>query len=275
MPIPELFLALVVILALVTASLWDIKTREIPNWLNYSLFAIGFSVSLFNALFANLWQNFFIVILVIAAFFALSNLLYYTKQWGGGDAKMLIALAPIIAVYEKGNALTFLVNLLFVGALYGFLWTLVLAMKNRKRVLKEFWIVNKTKGLKSLKLSALLLLPLIFLVKSSLIKISLLSIAIYVFSLAYFWAFIRAVENIEMYKIIPVSKLTEGDWIVNEDILKRFHVPKSGVELKHIKKMQKAGIKRITVKDGIPFAPSFLFAYIISFFLGDILFIFS
>ncbi len=274
MPIPEFFLIIVTILALVIASLWDIKTREIPNWLNYSLFAVGFSVKLFNALFANLWQNFFIVVLVIAAFFALSNLLYYTKQWGGGDAKMLIALAPIIAVYEKGNALTFLVNLLFVGALYGFLWTLVLAMKNRKRVLKEFSIINKTKGLKSLKLSALLLLPLIFLVKSSLLKISLLSIALYALSLAYFWAFIRAVENIEMYKTIPASKLTEGDWVVNEAITKKFHIPKSGVEQKQIKKILKSGIKKIIIKDGIPFAPSFLFAFLVSFFLGNVLFVF-
>ncbi len=76
-----------------------------------------------------------------------------------------------------------------------------------------------------------------------------------------------------MVKTIPISQLTEGDWIYKDIFIgsgkKKKYItgPKdlgiSKEQISLLKKYSSQGkIKNIIIKEGIPFVPAFLFAYI-------------
>ena len=66
--------------------------------------------------------------------------MFKTRQWGGGDAKLIMGLGIVFATgpfFVKESYLPFLfmfvVNTLLLGALYGVVYSVVLAHKNRKK----------------------------------------------------------------------------------------------------------------------------------------------
>jgi len=83
---------------------------------------------------------------------------------------------------------------------------------------------------------------------------------------------IKAVEKSCMIKKIPLSKLTEGDWITGKIKLKNnkiFASEKTGISAKDIALLKKNKIKFVNVKYGMPFLPSFFVAYILTIILGN------
>ena len=90
----------------------------------------------------------------------------------------------------------------------------------------------------------------------------------------YLFHALKAVENTVMYKTIPVNRITEGDWIVDKAVRKRFHIPQWGIEKSQIDQLKKSHIKNIKIKEGIPFVPSFLLAVIVVLNVDKILLLF-
>ena len=62
------------------ASVSDIKTREVPDWLNYSLIFSGLSIRLIFSLFSSKWSYFLFGELGFGLMFLFGYLLYLTKQ---------------------------------------------------------------------------------------------------------------------------------------------------------------------------------------------------
>ena len=85
--IEMIFLICLAFVWIVFASVQDLKSREVANWLNFSLiiFALGFRFfySLFNNNFNFLYQG----LIGLGIFFVLGNLFYYGRMFAGGDAK--------------------------------------------------------------------------------------------------------------------------------------------------------------------------------------------
>lgn len=74
-----------------------------------------------------------------------------------------------------------------------------------------------------------------------------------------------------MYKIVPLNKLTEGDWIPKPIYYKEKIIikPKAeGLTLKDISLLNKLKIKKVLIREGIPFVPSLLIAFIITIIFG-------
>ncbi len=74
-----------------------------------------------------------------------------------------------------------------------------------------------------------------------------------------------------MIRVLPTSKLTPGDWIVDKKIREKFNISSLGIEQEQILKLKKSKIRFIKVKEGIPFVPTFLIAYIITMFYGNMI----
>jgi len=278
--IPILYL--IALIALVIASYTDIKTREVPDWLNFSLIGIGLGIRLLYSVIEGNYWIFLYGVFGFLVFLIIALAMYYLGQWGGGDSKMLMGLGALIGIplgFSKEIYIQFLnsffaqfiILILLAGAVYGLLWSSILAIKHRKKFWKKFIELN----LKYLKVKrALLIFVVILFVISFFVniffKIYLLSVILVILLFFYTWIFAKSVELACMYKTIPVNKLTEGDWIVNNIEVKGHYItgPKElGITKEQIKELKKFKVKEVLIKEGIPFVPSFLIAFIISLIL--------
>ncbi len=269
--IADILLIILAFLGISIATLVDLKTREIPNWINFSMIAVALAIRLMHSVLTAEWFYILYGLLGFASMFLIGNLMYYTKQWGGGDSKLLFALGAIFATkpyFVKEFPLPFLVILflaiIITGFFYSFFYSIVLAILNRK----EFWkeIKNRMNLYRNVRflittLAVLIAISSLFVV--TYLKPLILSISALIIFSTYWIIFTKAVESACLTKKVPVSKITEGEWIVDQNILNKFKISNLGITNKQIAALKAAKIKTITIKQGIPFAPAFLIALII------------
>ncbi|MBU1111197.1 MAG: A24 family peptidase [archaeon] len=273
-------LAVVTLIVLAVAAYTDLRTREVPDWVSYSLL---FSALGLRALFSIElgWQVLVSGVLGFLVFFLIALLFYHTRQWGGADSKLLMGLGAVLGldVFFTGFANNhawdlplFFVMLLLAGAVYGLIWSGILITINWKQFypvyIKKFHKHNMEFFI-SIFLAAMLALLAIW----SVWFILLAAFPIFAY---FFFTLISAVEDSCFVKKIRVSKLTEGDWLAKD-----VHVNDSLVmtartlERKDLHKLLKLALdnklKYVIIKEGIPFVPSFLLAYIL-LLLGDWIF---
>ena len=274
-------------LVLLIASYTDIKTREVPDWVNFGFIGAGFGINLiFSVIY---WEISFIVASIIGfgIFFILACIMFYAGQWGGGDSKILMGLGAMIGIdiFSKNFFLVwFLINALLIGALYGILWSVFSILKNRKKFYKSFkkGLSNKkVQNTKKILLAVFIILVLLaVLVPDKFIKFTLFYLAIVLVLTFYLWVAVKAVENACMLKYVTPKQLTEGDWIAKDVKIDGKYItgPKDlGIEKKQIKKLialyKKRKVKKILIKEGIPFVPSFFVAYVVTLIFGNLVFL--
>lgn len=271
------------ILALIIASYTDIKTREVPDWLNYSLICLGLGI---NAVYSVVLMDYSFIIqsilgLIIGLIIGYS--MFYLGQWGGGDSKMIIGLGALIGfeINIESFLIGLLINILLIGSIYGLIWAVILAKRNKNKFSKEMKkVINNKKLIKTrlvIFVSSLFLLSPLLLTKSTPIIIPIALLIILINLTPYLWMFVKAVENSSLYKYITPDKLTEGDWIAKDIKIDGKYIsgPKDlGIEKKQINQLinfwKKGKIKEILIKEGMPFIPSFFIAFIVTLIYGNI-----
>ncbi len=342
-------------LVLITGSYTDLKTREVPDWVNYGLIFAALGIrAIFSAVDSD-WSYLAEGLFGFSVFFSLAALLFFTGQWGGGDSKLLMGLgaamglgispaslpffgfrlvAAVISfivvlaltfidprklaakfsrrfskkhemlIVKSANAIivvfslaylflallfldysswliSFIVNLMVIGGLYGVVWSIALLIKNWRSFIRSFARYNKQRPFmiakKVIAAASIICIILALALSGRTIRLFLLFAVFFMYITYYLWVIIRSVEEACMVKAVPVNKLTEGDWIV-EDIFiddKRICGPSDlGISAKQIKKLKRLSrqkkISRIKIKEGIPFVPSFLLAFAFTYFYTDI-----
>jgi Flp pilus assembly protein protease CpaA len=276
---------LIALIVLVIGSYTDLRTREVPDWINLGLIGVGFGINLIFTI--SYWEINFIFASIsgFAIFFALAWVMFYAGQWGGGDSKMLMGLGAVIGIdfiAREYFLFNFVLNVVIAGALYGLIWSGYLIARNKKKFSKMFikdLNAQKNKIYKRYIFVVFLLLLLISIFSGETI-LRLLALYLAIIGVLTFYLIIAAksVEKSCMLKSVLPKDLTEGDWIAKNIIVNGKYLtgPKDlGIELKKIKKLVKlyrvGKVKRILIKEGIPFVPSFLIAYIITLFFGNVL----
>jgi Flp pilus assembly protein protease CpaA len=277
----------IIFTALIIGSYTDIKTREVPDWLNYSLIFSGLGLRLLFSLITNNWILLLYGFLGFLFFLVIALIMFYAGQWGGGDSKMLIGLGALIGLELTFNNLLimFLVNIIFVGSIYGLIWSLILAIKNKKNFLKQFRaIISRNKNIRKYSLTLFLIVIIVvgFFINDLFLRIFLIFLFLMFIIIFYLWIFIRAVEITCMFKLVEPEQLTEGDWIPKEIKVKGKYIagPKDlGItkeQISNLIKLKKQNkIKHVLMKIGIPFIPSFLIAFVFSLLFGNVFLLFK
>ncbi|MAG45770.1 MAG: hypothetical protein CMH63_03300 [Nanoarchaeota archaeon] len=283
----EILLFLIGSLGLLIALISDIKTTEIPDYSNYFLIFSGFSLRILHSLISQDWNFTLIALKTFPIILALAFFMYYTKQWGGGDAKLLMGLGIIFATYPSflqnifHPKILFLqfpfvlfLNILLIGIIYSFLYSLVLVIKNKKKFLIKF--KEKLKQNKNPQI-ALILTTLILIVTSRIlneqfISFVLLTAGLVSLFLFYFYFYVKTLETVCLIHTVPISKLREGDWITHNVYFNHKLIHKSSQDLtkKQITLIEKTNLKNIEIKKGIVFSPVFLISFVVSLIFGNI-----
>jgi Flp pilus assembly protein protease CpaA len=251
---------------IIFAVVQDIRTREIANWLNFSLiiFALGFRF--FYSLFQQDGFSFFYGGLIgLGIFFILGNLLYYGRIFAGGDAKMMMALGtilPISANFSNNiqNFLSFLLIFLFSGFIYILVASTVLCIKNFKAFKKEFakQMLENKKFMLPLTLIGIILLPL------GIIEIAFFILGIFILFISYLYFYSKTIDEVCMIRKIQSIHLREGDWLYSNLKVGNMTIEANwdGLTLREIREIRKK-CKQVKIRQGIPFSPNFLISFII------------
>jgi hypothetical protein len=286
----DLLIIILVLIYLLIATISDIKTQEIPDFLNFSFIAIGIFIYATKTILTGEIIYFLTSLITSLSFLTLGLIMYYTRQWGGGDGKILMGLGALIPVYPsilieifsprtyKYFGIDLLINLLLIGAIYGLLFATYLGIKHRKeysKKLKELYKAKKTKKLEKLFWATVIIINILsyFLLKDNFQRIMILIFSSLFLLLNYLLIVLKAIEKITMYKMISTKKLREGDYIIkklkkDEEIL--FTPTVHGVNKNQIQKIQE-NFSEVEILSGIAFAPAILISTIVTLIFGNLL----
>ncbi len=271
----DVTLIVLALIFLLIASYTDLKTREVPDWLNYSLIFSALGIrTIFSFEFG--WNIIISGLIGFVIALSIALLFYYTGQWGGGDSKLLMGMGAIIGVsypfqQESLTLFWFFLALLFLGAIYGVMWMVYLSVKKKNLFFTEFkGLIDRNKSV-HLSSGALSLSFLAITIADT----SFLPFAILPMIIFYLFIFVSAVESSCFINKINPDKLTEGDWLAKQiKINNKLIMRKKTLELNDIIKLRKLHLKGklnlVSVKEGIPFVPGFLLAYITITFAKNI-----
>jgi Flp pilus assembly protein protease CpaA len=278
----ELSLILVALFVLIVASYVDIKILEVPDWINYAGIAAGLGIHLIFSLQQWGWWPIASSLIGLAIAFTLACIMFYSGQWGGGDAKLLMALGAIIGFETDKFAFgaSFLINLVFIGGAWGLVWCIGLAVKNWKNFWSAFKTIRHQKMYVRTRIITLIV-SVILIIASFIMaefQIELLGLAVLTYFLCYLTMFVKSVELSSMHCWITPDKITEGDWLLKPVISGRHKImpTKLGLEKKQVALIKRLyaqkKIDKILVKYGVPFAPAFLLAFIATMMFNNAIF---
>ena len=248
------------------ASIQDLKTREVANWLSFSLIFFG----LFYKLFYSLWSGQVEYItaggLSFLLFTGIAYIFYYGKIFAGGDAKLLMGMGAIIPGILPGeiviNGLLFVFVLLFIGAI----WSIIALFTPLVPIDKKIFHIEFGKYKKYyVYLNSISLLVVLFSFYTlNFVPALIVSIVFTLIILGY--PLLKSADK-SMTIILPASKLTEGDWIIDDIIVRGKTIRKTihGLSKEDIVLLEKYG-KRVEVKSGVPFIPAFFFTLLFMVF---------
>ncbi len=260
------------ILVMLIASYTDLRWREVPDWLNFAFIAAVLGIRMIFSVEQG-WSLFLDGVLGGAIAFLIAAAFYYTDQWGGGDSKLLIGIGALYGFSWPVTAhsfmfFAFILTLLFVGAGYGLVWLLYLSIAKRS-VFSQAFRRKRIYYRKEEKVVAILSIVLTLFAINLPVLWPLIFFPIGIF---YVFLFVGSVEDSCFVKNIKIQKLTEGDWLIKRVVVKGKTIvkPKTLVR-KDILLLEKHSdhITGVMIKEGIPFVPSFLIAFLILTFLLD------
>ena len=282
MVIGDSVLISLVLVATGIAAIHDLKTKEVPDWLSYGLLFGALGVRLLTAVSTQVGSYLWWGLLSGLIMYGVGWILFRTKQWGGGDAKLLVGVGVAFGTrpWFIGESFTpfmllVLISIFMVGAVWGLLWSIGLAIRHRKKFNKIAKELLRTKGMLVMRgictFFAIAIIVSSFIVPEKSLQLSVQIIALVIISYPYLLVLVRGVEKVCFYKYIQVNKLVEGDWVEQNVIHKGKTLYKKkniGIETADILRLKKAKIKQVLVKEGIPFVPTFFFATVLTLLLG-------
>jgi Flp pilus assembly protein protease CpaA len=249
------------------ATFQDLKRREIDVWLCTILLIGGISYIVFKSIFET--NTLLPLLISLITLLILMNIFYYGRIFAGGDARLLLALSAIFVTTNIFNTLTnigtYIILLLFSGAIYGLIMMKILYLKNWKKINR-----NLKPKLKKIKYQFILLLGIILIALSTINPLfSLAGVLIIIYPPLFFLS--KEIEKTALIKEKPTNKLQEGDWLDRTIKVKNRTIKYSwdGLTKEDIKFLKKHK-KKVKIKDGLPYAPAFLIAHIIYFLLKNL-----
>ncbi len=266
------FLAILGLVWIFAAVVQDFKYREIANWTNFSLITFALSFRLFYSIFSGDYSFFLLGLFGLGVFFVVGHLLYYGRVFAGGDAKLFIALGAVIPFASNYyfNSLLFfifLISLLAGGALYSIAFSFFLVYKNKKEFKKEF-----TKNFKSqfIIFISLVILLVLFIIYSFIFgNYIYLVFPLFLVFTFFLYIYAKAIEKSCMLVNVNVHHLTVGDWLAKSIKVKGKEIEPhwEGLSQDQIDLIKKYYKKPVMVKQGIPFSPAFLIAFLVILYI--------
>ena len=276
------FLFWVFLIGIVVAGLQDLKRREVDNWLNLFLLVVSFSFVFFWAIVEGDGSVVFRAGFVLVIMFLVMNVFYYGRVFAGGDAKLLFAMTAFFvgATFYSSliNVGMFLLFLMFAGSIYGLVYSFVLYVgdfgKVNKKIKEILFFRGSVFGVSGFGV----IIVGVFVMLLGFFSWVFLLVGVFGVLTFLLYVFAKGIEGVSMTRVVSGKDLREGDWLVNdivvhkrtEDRGQRTDIVRAdwdGLSSEDIELMR--GLKKVKIKEGLPFVPAFLIAFLGYVFLRD------
>ncbi|MDD4878374.1 MAG: A24 family peptidase [Candidatus Nanoarchaeia archaeon] len=279
--ITGIILVVLALLVLIIATYTDFKTGEIPDWLSCGFIISALGIRVLHSIIYSAWLYTLYGIMGFAAMYVFGILIYYSRQWGGGDAKIAMGLGAAFATPPFayfGNfpyLLALTANIFIAGGIYGMLWSIYVFIRRFKKAIKAVKeeVISRM-GIYIFGIALVVTALIIALFSSGLTAIMMFYASIVIFAYFLLFMFIKGAEKAGMYEKVPVSKLTEGDWAAEEIKHKEKIICSKkdcGLTLEQIAALKKAKVKTVLVKRGIKFLLAILAGTVITLIYGNMI----
>lgn len=267
----ELIIALIFVLI---ATLTDIKTREVPYFVTNGLLITALALRIFFSIRDVSFNPILYGIYGFLIFGIFGYLLFRINIWGGADVTILAGLGLLFG-FKLGETFMFsyLINLFIIGGVLGIIFCFYKGIRYRKKL--------KYKSIKHINLiyliTTFLLLLNYFLINDIILKLTLTLLIIFIPLSILLLNYVKQVQKRLMDVKIEVPKLTEGDWVVDDVKVNGKTIVRSkdnGLSIKQLETLNKLykqnKIKKVLIREGMPFLPSFLVSLIVTYYIGNI-----
>lgn len=257
---------------LLVASIQDINKTEVANWVSYSLIGFAFAYRTFYSVIFNDFMFLANGGIGFALFFLLAHAFYYSRTFGGADARLLMAMGVILPFENPHDFLfltaVFIFLLFFSGLIYSLIYSIFKIIKRKEKFILE---IKKEKKRNLLVVTLGILITLIILVftKKELIEYLF---AGFVLIISIIFVYLKAFEKSCMIVLKKPDELMEGDWLIEDIKIGKKSIKNSvhGLSREDILLLVK-NKKKVWIKNGIPFVPSFLISFLIMVFFWTFL----
>ena len=266
------------------AGYFDLKTTEIPDEIPLAMVVLGVLTRFGYSLFTGDWSFFLLPAIIGGGFFGFGFLMYYSGQWGGGDAKILGAIGILMGTLPQGIAassvfplfMNLIVNVFLVGAAYIIIYGIIMAARDTR--IKDHFLKSLKGSVNEFIIFFVLILAVVgvntyvFWANFGVLNLWLIGgTAAGVTGFYLLWKFLKSVERVGFNKKISTKNLREGD-MLGEDI-KKLKLSKKlirGLTKEEISKIRKHK-KTIWIREGVRFAPVFPIAVLTTIFFGNLI----
>jgi hypothetical protein len=271
---------------LAVASYFDLKTGEIPEKISRSLIVLMLAMAAAQTFFS-MQASYLIYSAVIGiGFFLVGYLMFYLGEWGGGDVKILAGIGCSLGILGAAGHfirlqgifpyyLDYFINFALAATPYIIVYTFALGL------LKPIVFRSFSKGLTGKKSLILLIISFLPAVISMTLKMPNLTLVYLLVPLLVILTFyLKAVEEMALQKMIPVSGLREEDILASDLMVDGKRIAgrrdAGGLSKKQLTEIMAAASERkipqeITIRWGIRFIPVFFLAYLLTYFVGGAL----
>lgn len=261
------------------AAYWDIRTTEFPDWLPYSIIIVSLGLRGVMSFLSGEWSYILNSALIGVLFLGFGMGLYYSRQWGDGDAWLLGSLGfafPDAAGFAYASFIPFpaaiLFNFFFIAFFYLLVYSIALGLRSpdtSRKFIGEIRgdlrrVVFMTIGFAVACAAIILFVTSYFAIPVGIFLPVILS-PLLLFSVYMFMKYGRFVEANLFKRKIPAAKIRVGDVM--------FEGKWRGLTEKEVKAIMKKG-KPVWIKEGVRFAPVFVITVLFTLFYGNILSLF-
>ncbi|MBL7206629.1 MAG: prepilin peptidase [Candidatus Aenigmarchaeota archaeon] len=272
----EWALLIIGVLGLGAAGYLDLKTTEFPDWLPYATIVAALAVRGLASFFLADFNIIIGSIVVGLVFLGIGYLLYFTRQWGDGDAWLLGVMGFLFPIGSFATIipqrfpfpLTLIFNFFLISFFYLIGYSIIVGFRNPK-AMNEFKksLKLKYKGIVSIVgfFSVLTVLLVYFMYEFYGIGLqftyTMFWIPVLLLFVLVFINYGKVIESTVFRKRIDASELRVGDVPLTD----KWRVLKPA-EVKALK--EKGG--SVCIKEGVRLAPVFVITLVVSLFIGNL-----
>ncbi|MBW6451781.1 MAG: prepilin peptidase [DPANN group archaeon] len=288
----EYLLLAVALIGTAAAGYIDLKTTEIPDYIPLFIGGSGLLIHLLYGLITGSWIGLQYSLGIGFGFLALGYIMFYTGQWGEADVLVLGALGFLIplplsifhpSMINVYYPLIFILNVFLIGGIYSIIYAIVKTFMT-KGVFTKFYnkVLTSKKGFLVITIAYFAIFPtIVYLITKGLgfnpVFWLIIKQGVYfyptILAVYILYIFTKILDSEAFRWTISTKDLQEGD-VLAEDITYRGKKISSkllvGLDAETIKILQKAR-KKVVIKGGICYAPTFFFTIIATVYLGNVI----